>query len=196
MTYPGRVLILASSSPRRRALLDQLGVRYRTVSVALDETIPAGEGPTAAVLRLAIAKAEAATRRHPGSWVLGADTVVAMNEQIFGKPVDGADARRMLAELSGRAHLVHTGMALRHSDHPGFEVETRATVHFRHLSGAEIEAYVATGEPLDKAGAYAVQGLGGTLVDRIDGELSTIVGLTLSATARLLTRAGISHALA
>lgn len=189
------MLILASSSPRRRELLDLLGVDYRPVPVELDETILLDEEPDQAVLRLAIAKAESATRHHPGSWVIGADTVVAIDGRILGKPADEADARRMLGDLSGKTHAVYTGIALRRSDHRGYSVGTTAEVRFRELSAAEIEAYVATGEPMDKAGAYAVQGIGGTLVDRIEGELSTIVGLPLSATARLLTRAGVSHAL-
>ena len=189
------MLILASSSPRRRELLDLLGVDYRTVATELDETILQDEKPEEAVLRLAIAKAEAATRHHPGSWVIGADTVVAINGRILGKPADAADAERMLADLSGTVHAVHTGIALLRSDHQGYSVGTTAEVRFRELTAAEIENYVATGEPMGKAGGYAVQGIGGTLVDRIEGELSTIVGLTLSATSRLLTRAGISHAL-
>jgi len=190
------VLILASSSPRRRELLDMLGVDYRPAPVELDETILLDEEPDQAVLRLAIAKAEAATRHHPGLWVIGADTVVAIDGRILGKPADEADAVRMLGDLSGRAHTVYTGIALRRSDHREYSVGATAEVRFRDLSAAEIEAYVATGEPMGKAGAYAVQGMGGTLVDRIEGELSTIVGLTLSATARLLTQAGVSHALA
>ena len=196
MAYACRVLILASSSPRRRELLDMLGVDYRPAPVELDETILLDEEPDQAVLRLAIAKAEAATRHHPGLWVIGADTVVAIDGRILGKPADEADAVRMLGDLSGRAHTVYTGIALRRSDHREYSVGATAEVRFRDLSAAEIEAYVATGEPMGKAGAYAVQGMGGTLVDRIEGELSTIVGLTLSATARLLTQAGVSHALA
>lgn len=173
-----------------------LRVDYRPVPVELDETILLDEEPDQAVLRLAIAKAEAVTQRHPGLWVIGADTVVAIGGRILGKPADEADAVRMLGDLSGKAHAVYTGIALRRSDHQGYSVGTTAEVRFRDLSTAEIEAYVATGEPMGKAGAYAVQGMGGTLVDRIEGELSTIVGLTLSATARLLTQAGVSHALA
>jgi septum formation protein len=190
------MLILASSSPRRRELLDLLGVDYRPVPMELDETILQDEKPEEAVLRLANAKAAAATRRHPGVWVIGADTVVALKGRILGKPVDAAEAEGMLAGLSGTVHAVHTGIALLHSNHQGYSVATKAEVRFRELSATEIQDYVATGEPMGKAGAYAVQGIGGTLVDRIEGELSTIVGLTLSATARLLTRAGISHAMA
>jgi septum formation protein len=195
MAYASMMLILASSSPRRRELLELLGVDYRPVPVELDETILPDEEPDEAVLRLAIAKAEVTTRHHCGSWVIGADTVVAIHGRILGKPADEADAIRMLSDLSGKTHVVYTGIAVRHSDYPGCSAGTTAKVRFRKLSMAEVEAYVATGEPMDKAGAYAVQGIGGTLVDRIEGELSTIVGLTLSATAGLLTRAGISHAL-
>lgn len=195
MAYASMMLILASSSPRRRELLELLGVDFRPVSVDVDETILPDENPEEAVLRLAIAKAEATIRGYPGSWVIGADTVVVIHGRILGKPADEADAITMLGDLSGKTHGVHTGIAVRHSDCPGYSVGTTAKVHMRELSPAEINAYVATGEPADKAGAYAVQGIGGTLVDRIEGELSTIVGLTLSATVQLLTRAGISHVL-
>ena len=189
------MLILASGSPRRRELLDLLGVRFQVEPVEIDESVLPAETPEEAVLRLAIAKGSAACELHPDRWVLSADTVVAMDDRILGKPLDRIDAMRMLRRLSGTEHRVHTGIALSRSGGLPSAVHSETVVHFRDLDPVEIEAYVATGEPSDKAGAYAVQGLGGTLVDRVDGELSTVVGLTLSTTARLLSSVGIPHAL-
>lgn len=187
------MLILASGSPRRRQLLDLLGVRYRIDAADIDESLVPGETPGDAVLRLARAKGRAVADVNPGQWVLSADTVVALDDHILGKPVDEQDAIQMLASLSGKSHLVHTGVALSHNGKPASAIHSTTTVRFRQLEAVEIGAYVATGEPFDKAGAYAIQGLGGTLVDKIEGELSTVVGLTLSVTTQLLSRAGIPH---
>ena len=189
------MLILASGSPRRRELLALLGVQFQVEPVETDESVHPAETPEEVVLRLAIAKGSAACELHPGQWVLSADTVVAMDDRILGKPINRIDAISMLRGLAGREHRVHTGIALSRSGELPSAVHSVTVVHFRDLDPVEIEAYVATGEPSDKAGAYAVQGLGGTLVDRVEGELSTVVGLTLSTTATLLSSAGIPHAL-
>ena len=189
------MLILASSSPRRRALLDLLDVAYRVEAAEIDETILPGETPKEAVERLALGKAGAVANSHPGQWVLGADTVVALDQTILGKPSDASDAVSMLSSLSGKTHQVHTGMALILKNKLTLIDQSHTSVRFRRIERKEISAYVATGEPFGKAGAYAVQGLGGSMVAAIEGELSTVVGLTLSSTMTLLGKAGIPHAM-
>ncbi|MDF1597521.1 MAG: Maf family protein [Acidimicrobiia bacterium] len=190
------MLLLASGSPRRSELLDLLGVSYIIESPSIDETPVPGECPERTVRRLAAAKGAAAAALHPDRWVLSADTVVALDDRVLGKPINGPDAVAMLRFLSGRSHQVFTGIALGRQGATPMVEHASATVRFRLLEEREIEAYVATGEPFDKAGAYAVQGVGGAFVDRLDGELSTVVGLTLSVTARLLGQAGIPSVLA
>lgn len=189
------MLILASGSPRRRQLLDLLGVRYRVEAAGIDESLVPGETPAEAVLRLARSKGLAVADANPGRWVLSADTVVALDGRILGKPADEQEAIQMLASLSGNSHTVHTGVALCRSGEPAPAMHSTTVVRFRQLESVEIAAYVATGEPFGKAGAYAIQGLGGSLVDKIEGELSTVVGLTLSTTAQMLSGAGIRHRL-
>jgi septum formation protein len=176
-------LVLASGSPRRRELLAHLGVPFTVVAADVDETPRPGEGPVELVRRLAAAKAAAVD----GDPVLAADTVVELDGEILGKPADAAAARRMLARLSGRSHHVHTGVALRAGERLDVEVVTTA-VTFAALTPEAIEWYVATGEPLDKAGAYAIQGAGGVFVESIHGSASNVVGLPLATVARLLHR--------
>lgn len=178
-------LVLASGSPRRRELLDLIDVTYRVVVPDVDETPSVGEAPTALVARLASAKAAAVD----GPFVLAADTVVDVDGVIFGKPVDDDDARRMLASLSGRSHAVHTGVALRHDGTTAVEVVT-TTVRFVELDTEQIDRYVATGEPADKAGAYAVQGRAGAFVASIDGSPSNVIGLPLATVVRMLDDVG------
>jgi len=180
-------LVLASASPRRRALLEQVGWVFEVVPAAEAEGPPReGECPIEYARRSAEAKAVAVSLTAPDAIVLGADTVVAVGDVVLGKPADDAEARRMLAALAGRGHWVHTGVsAARAGEVLGSEVAS-TEVFFRDLSPEEIAAYVATGEPLDKAGAYGIQGLGALLVDRIHGCYSNVVGLPLSRTRELL----------
>lgn len=187
------VLYLASASPRRRELLDQIGVAHEVRPVDLDESRQSGESPSEYVVRLARAKAEAAWDRfaraeeHP---VLAADTAVVLGDAILGKPRDQADALRMLGELSGRTHRVLTAVALR--DGQGLRSHlNESRVTFRQLSSSEAKQYWDTGEPADKAGAYAVQGAAAVFIERIEGSYSGVMGLPLFETAELLRQAGI-----
>lgn len=189
------VLYLASRSPRRRALLKQLGLAHRVLVADVDETPQPEETPEAHVRRLARLKATLGEQRVrqrglPGLPVLGADTVVVHQGRILGKPRDPAEAAAMLALLSGRQHRVLTAVAVAFEGK--LQVAVSATcVVFRRLSAAEIEAYVKTGEPMDKAGAYAIQGLAAVFVRRIEGSYSGVMGLPLFETARLLRKFGI-----
>jgi septum formation protein len=183
-------LVLASASPRRRELLGQLGLRFDVSAADIDETPYPGEAAGDYVLRLAREKARAVAARVPGAWVLAADTTVALGGELLGKPRDAAEAREMLGRLSGRTHEVHTGVAL-----AGPPVEHAlvvcSRVTFRALSAAEIAWYAGSGEPLDKAGSYAIQGKGGFLVASVEGSPTNVIGLPLGETLELLGRAGI-----
>jgi len=183
-------IYLASQSPRRRELLAQIGVDYSVLSVDVDETPLPGESPHAYVERLARDKAGAGWARVGADGalalpVLGADTAVVVDGEILGKPNDAAAGRAMLARLSGRAHEVVTGVCLCGERGPAAAVSC-TRVWFRALSTADIDAYWASGEPCDKAGAYGIQGLGAVLVERIEGSYSGVVGLPLFETAALL----------
>lgn len=178
-------LILASASPRRRELLQQIGVKFRIEVADIDETPLSAEPPAAYVARLALGKAQKIAAENPGCVVLGSDTTVVLDDEILGKPENADDAARMLAALAGRRHQVMTAVALVKDDQQ--RVQTVITnVHFAPLSAAQISAYVATGEPADKAGAYGIQGLGAVLVDAIEGSYSNVVGLPLTETAAML----------
>ncbi len=172
-------LILASASPRRAELLSAAGFDFDVRPVQVDETPLPGELPSAYVLRVAVLKAQSYQRLAEGEVVLAADTTVVVDGSILGKPDDDADARRMLRLLSGREHEVLTGVALRENGRIVSAVES-TRVHVLPLSGAEVDWYVASGEPADKAGAYAVQGLAARFVHRIDGSYSNVVGLPVS----------------
>lgn len=191
-------LCLASRSPRRAELLRTLGVAFRVLDVEVDETPRPGEAPADYVRRLACDKARAGRAAAAGvdAPVLAADTTVVVDRAILGKPEDADDARRMLARLAGRAHEVFTGVALVDARGELRCTVARTGVRFRALTAGEIAAYVASGEPLDKAGAYGIQGLGGALVAGIDGSYSNVVGLPLAETLALLDAAGVPHALA
>lgn len=184
-------LLLASASPRRSELLRQIGVPHVIAAAEVDETPAPGEPPRELALRLARAKAEAgAAGAAPGQATLGADTVVALDGRLFGKPRDAADARTMLEALSGRAHEVWSGVALAHGG--GVQVRASGTVvRFRELSRAEIDAYWASGEPRGKAGAYAVQGRAAVFIEHLAGSYSGVMGLPLYETAELLRAAGL-----
>jgi septum formation protein len=177
-------LILASSSPQRRALLAELGERFEVVAPDVDETPPAGP-LVAAVRELARRKAEAVARSRPAVTVVGADTVIERDGALLGKPVDADDARAMLRSLSGRGHLVHTGVA---AVRAGISRDGAATttVRFREITEAEIDAYVRSGEPFGKAGAYAIQGGAERFVEGVDGDLDNVVGLPMRLVTRLL----------
>jgi len=187
-------LYLASASPRRSGILDQLGIQYQVVPQDVDETPLAGERPEDLVCRLAALKANNAYASLPpaaGTLVLGADTEVVCDGRVLGKPADSDDARAMLGMLSGRCHQVLTAVAAVNSR--GTEVLlSTSLVEFRHLKASEIDAYVASGEPAGKAGAYAIQGLAALFVCRIEGSYSGIVGLPVYETMALLAGAGIS----
>jgi septum formation protein len=173
-------LLLASASPRRRELLAQLGVRFIVAPVDVDESPQPGELPGALVSRLARAKAQAAlAAADPEQWVLGADTVVAVGREILGKPGDAAAAAAMLRRLSGRVHTVHSGLFLARRGLPGHGRAVRTRVWMRAIGDPEIAEYLATGEPLGKAGAYAIQGRAAAFVRCIAGSYSNVVGLPL-----------------
>lgn len=179
-------LILASASPRRQELLRNAGIAFVAHPAHIPEERRPGEAPLAYVLRLAEEKARAVARRFPGRYVLGADTTVVADEHMLEKPVDHADAARMLRLLSGRAHQVITAVSL---VAPDGRSDTRAcTTHvfFRKLSEEEIQRYVASREPMDKAGAYAIQGGAAGFADHIEGEYVNVVGLPLSLVTEML----------
>ncbi|MFA7095244.1 MAG: Maf family protein [Gammaproteobacteria bacterium] len=182
-------IYLASASPRRRELLEQIGISHRLLSVDLDERQHVGEAPEMYVLRVALEKARAGWRmlepqaRRP---VLGADTAVVIDGEVLGKPRDRAHGLAMLARLSGCSHQVLTGVAVVGEGGRELSRLNVSTVTFRELSAAEREAYWATGEPVDKAGAYAVQGRAAVFISRLEGSYSGVMGLPLYETAELL----------
>ena len=185
-------LVLASGSPRRLQLLAALGLRCEVAPVDIDETPRPGEAPPDCARRLAVAKAAAAVARSSaGRLVLAADTVVALRDEILGKPADAADAARMLRRLSGRRHEVHTAVAAQCGETIACRLSS-SRVTFRNLTDQEIEAYVATGGSLDKAGAYGIQGLAAIFVTRLDGSYSGVVGLPIYETAELLGAFGVT----
>lgn len=190
MSEPEPQLVLASASPRRAALLRQIGIAFIQRPVEVDETAFDGEPPPALARRLARAKAEvgAVGADLP---VLGSDTVVAVEGEILGKPRDERDALAMLARLSGRTHQVHTAVAVAHAGGMDDALVT-SEVTMRSISPAEAAAYWATGECADKAGAYAVQGYGAVFVSHLGGSYSAVMGLPLFETAELLSRAGVA----
>jgi septum formation protein len=182
-------IILASASPRRRELMAYFGIPFAVVPSTAPENAR-GSGPEQ-VRTLALAKGADVLKRHPGYPVLSADTLVCLDDRILGKPVSHAEAARMLAMLSGRWHQVHTGVCLHM---PGGRVLERAAttnVLFREIGGKELLRYAASEEPMDKAGAYAMQGAGSILIERIDGSPSNVIGLPLCAAAGLLEEAGL-----
>jgi septum formation protein len=195
-------LVLASGSPRRRELLALLGLPFDVVPADVDESVRPGEAPTDLVRRLALDKVEAvdAVRTIDGSdldpiddVVIAADTIVEVAGEILGKPADADDARRMLRSLSARTHRVHTGVAVRRHGATVGEVVT-TSVTMATMPDAAIEWYLATGEPMDKAGAYAIQGAGGAFVAEIEGSASNVVGLPLATVVELLGRLGVAVA--
>lgn len=178
-------LILASGSPRRRELLTQIGLTYSVHPADVDETLNPAWTAREAVEQLSARKAETVATAFADDLILAADTVVSLEEKILGKPADAAEAAAMLRALSGRSHKVYTGFTLRRGD----KVVTRSeetAVTFRPLTDGEIAAYIASGEPMDKAGAYGIQGLGGVLISGIDGDYFNVMGLPICALSQAL----------
>lgn len=187
MTAP---LVLASGSPRRAHLLRMLGADFEVLPADLDEAMREGEAPTAYAERTAREKARAILRRRPEAVILAADTIVVLDGEVLGKPRDEPDAVAMLLRLQGRSHQVDTAVAVAS---PGGEVRSgveRTRVDFRAFDAETAAAYAATGEPLDKAGAYGIQGYGATLVEAIHGDFFAVMGLPIVRTLRLLEEAG------
>ena len=182
-------LYLASTSPRRRDILASIGLDFDVVAVDVDETPLAGESSAAMVLRLSVAKAQAA-EIGAGGVALGSDTAVVVDGRLLGKPRDREDGLEMLDLLSGRAHRVLTGVAVSHAQGTATAL-SETDVMFREISRDEALAYWQSGEPRDKAGAYAIQGLGGAFVERIEGSYTGVVGLPVFETIELLREAGI-----
>jgi len=183
-------LILASASPRRRLLLRKMGLEFRVISGNVVEKRRAGESARSYALRMGLKKASQVAKklkRGKRSWIIGADTVVTIGSQILGKPKSIEDARRMLGTLQGRSHRVITGLALvRHPEGDTFYRCSETKVYIKKMSLKETEEYIGTGEPFGKAGAYAIQGKGGRLVERIGGSYTNVVGLPLTEVRELL----------
>jgi nucleoside triphosphate pyrophosphatase len=184
------VLCLASASPRRRELLNQIGVPHLVSGAHIDESVHPGERPHDYVQRMARTKAQTIREQDLSLPVLGADTTVVLDGMVFGKPTDRADALRMLGLLSGRTHEVLTAVALASKAGLAMRVSVSA-VRFRALGAEEIAAYWESGEPQDKAGAYAVQGLGAVFIESLSGSFSGVMGLPLFETSELLRAAGV-----
>jgi septum formation protein len=185
-------IVLASQSPRRRELLTLVGIAHDVEPADIDERYLAGESPAPHAERLARGKALAVTARHPSAVVIGADTIVVIDGDVLGKPRDRADAVATLRRLSGRRHTVFTAVAVARGGTVVSGVEEVA-VTFRALSNAEIAAYVATGEPMDKAGSYGIQGFGATIVERIEGDYFAVMGLAMVRLTRLLRAVGVEY---
>ena len=184
-------IILASASPRRQELLDQINVTYKVYPVDIDETPRINEPPLAYVQRLATEKSAACKAQlNPDKPILAADTTVVLGNMIMGKPKDQADALAMLMQLSGKTHQVYSAVSLRGREHGQAVCITEVT--FKYLKEQEILAYWQSGEPLDKAGSYAIQGLGALFVEAIKGSFSGVVGLPLFETAELLSNQGVT----
>ena len=173
-------LVLASQSPRRRQLLKQMGIEFSLASADIEELQQPQEEALDFVTRMALSKALTVAPCHTDSWILTADTIVVINGEILGKPCDEVDACRMLAALAGRWHQVFTAFTLHHQALAKTISQFDSTrVKIAHLKESTIAAYVASGEPLDKAGSYAVQGIGGAFVEALDGSPTTVIGLPL-----------------
>ena len=186
-------LILASGSPRRRQLLSGTGLSFGLAESGVEERRQPQERAREYALRMAQTKALAVARQHHDSIVLGADTVVECEAEILEKPVDAADAQRMLTMLAGRGHRVITAFAVAHGSHL---IETEAVeseVFFRPLSETEIRDYIASGEPFDKAGAYGIQGIGGGFISRVDGPRDNVMGLPVDKVLAALERCGVAR---
>lgn len=185
-------VVLASSSPRRRDLLNLIGIPHEVRPANIDETMRPREAPRRYTERLAREKASAIAVRDPGLITIGADTVVVVNRKVLGKPTDPDDAARMLGMLSGREHTVITAVAVARGRKLRSAIE-EVRVKFRRLREGEIEAYIATGEPMDKAGAYGIQGFGATMVERVEGDYFAVMGLPLARLVGLMRDVGVTY---
>jgi septum formation protein len=185
-------VVLASASPRRRQLLNLIGIAHEVLPANIDETMRVRETPRRHAERLAREKASAIAKRDPDLITIGADTIVVVNRKVLGKPRDADDAARMLALLSGREHTVTTAVAVSRGKKLRSAVE-EVRVKFRRLRDGEIEAYIATGEPMDKAGAYGIQGYGATIVERIEGDYFAVMGLPIVRLIGLLRDVGVRY---
>ena len=185
-------MVLASASPRRRQLLDLIGITHEVRPANIDETMRPREAPRRHAERLAREKASAVAERDPDLITIAADTIVVVNRKVLGKPRDANDAARMLALLSGREHVVTTAVAVSRGKKLRSAVE-EVRVKFRRLRYDEIEAYIATGEPMDKAGAYGIQGFGATIVERIEGDYFAVMGLPIVRLIGLLHDVGVRY---
>lgn len=185
-------VVLASASPRRRELLTLVGISHEVQPADIDETLRKRETPRRYAERLAREKASAIATRDPNLITIGADTIVVVNRKILGKPVDADQAGAMLRQLSGREHTVVTAVAVSRGKKLRSAVE-EVRVRFRSLRADEIEAYIATGEPMDKAGAYGIQGYGATIVECIDGDYFAVMGLSLVRLVGLLRDVGVKY---
>jgi septum formation protein len=185
-------VVLASSSPRRHQLLNLIGIDHEVNPANIDETMRPREAPRRHAERLAREKASIVAVRDPDLITIGADTVVVINRKVLGKPADTADAARMLGMLSGREHTVITAVAVARGRKLRSAIE-EVKVKFRRLREDEIEAYIATGEPMDKAGAYGIQGFGATIVERIEGDYFAVMGLPLVRLVGLMRDVGVRY---
>jgi septum formation protein len=185
----GGSLILASGSPRRAEILAALGIPFEADPASVDETILEGESGEAAASRLAAKKAAEVAGRRPESWVLAADTLVLYEGKILGKPEDAPDAARMLRLLAGREHRVVTAVRLRRGADPGREAVEQSRVRIAPMTEEELAWYVASREPMDKAGAYAVQGLGARFIESVNGSYTNVMGLPARTVYRLMREA-------
>ena len=185
-------VVLASASPRRRDLLKLIGIAHEVRPANIDETMRPREAPRRYAERLAREKASAIATRDPDLITIGADTVVVINRKVLGKPADAADAARMLRMLSGREHTVITAVAVSRGRKLRSAIE-EVRVKFRRLRDDEIEAYIAMGEPMDKAGAYGIQGYGATIVERIEGDYFAVMGLPLVRLVGLMRDVGVRY---
>lgn len=188
----GYRVVLASGSPRRRELLTLVGISHEVQPANIDETLRTRETPRHYAERLAREKASAIATRDPNLITIGADTIVVINRKILGKPTDADQAGAMLRQLSGREHTVVTAVAVSRGKKLRSAVE-EVRVRFRSLRADEIEAYIATGEPMDKAGAYGIQGYGATIVECIDGDYFAVMGLSLVRLVGLLRDVGVRY---
>lgn len=180
-------IVLVSSSPRRRELLERAGLEFTVDEADIEENQIDDADPAELAKSISMAKALAAAPRHPGSILIAADTLGWLDGQILGKPRNKEDARRMLEAMSGRCHRVITGFTIIDTNTGRAVSKTVETaVHFKTISKGDIDKYIATGEPLDKAGGYAIQGAGGMFVDRIEGDYYNVVGLPVNALAKAL----------
>lgn len=187
-------LVLASASPRRKELLSSAGFDYEVHPAEIDEKVPDGTKSEHVAEILARQKATAVLEKYPGTVVLGSDTVVVLGGKILGKPHSKADAREMLRALSGKEHAVYTGVCVCSSEKT-LSFTSCAKVKFYDLSDSVIDAYISTGEPMDKAGAYGAQGIGSMLVEKIDGDFFTVMGLPIAQSARALAQFGVEGTL-